>query len=216
MLFARFLEASDLLMHPEHGVSVGMDDLAELAEEEGDAGAYAAAARYAAHMLPGIFRPHDPLLRVTFAPEARQTLERLLDEIPKPAFVADDGLGWVYQFWQTARKKQVNDSGRKIGGADISPVTQLFTEHYMVQFMLHNTIGAWWTARHPDTPLPTDLSYLRTNGDGTPAAGSFPGWPAQVKDLKVMDPCCGSGHFLVAAFALLRRLRMLEEGPERG
>lgn len=212
MLFARFLEASDLLMHPEHGVAVTMDDLTELAEEEGDAGAYATAARYAAHMLPGIFRPTDPLLRVTFAPEARQTLERLLDEIPKPAYTADDALGWVYQFWQTEQKNRVNRSGRKIAGADISPVTQLFTEHYMVQFMLHNTIGAWWTARHPDQPLPTEKSYLRLNEDGTPAAGTFPGWPATVKELKVIDPSCGSGHFLVAAFALLRRLRVLEEG----
>ncbi|GGM57132.1 hypothetical protein GCM10008956_36010 [Deinococcus arenae] len=212
MLFARFLEASDLLMHPEHGVAVTMDDLTELAEEEGDAGAYAAAARYAAHMLPGIFRPTDPLLRITFAPEARQTLERLLDEIPKPAYTADDALGWVYQFWQTEQKNRVNKSGRKIAGADISPVTQLFTEHYMVQFMLHNTIGAWWTARHPDQPLPTEKSYLRLNDDGTPAAGTFPGWPATVKELKVIDPSCGSGHFLVAAFALLRRLRVLEEG----
>ncbi|MBX8463532.1 N-6 DNA methylase [Deinococcus sp. RIT780] len=212
MLFARFLEASDLLMHPELGVAVTMDDLTELAEEEGDAGAYATAARYAAHMLPGIFRPTDPLLRVTFAPEARQTLERLLDEIPKPAYTADDALGWVYQFWQTEQKNRVNKSGRKIAGADISPVTQLFTEHYMVQFMLHNTIGAWWTARHPDQPLPTEKSYLRLNDDGTPAAGTFPGWPATVKELKVIDPSCGSGHFLVAAFALLRRLRVLEEG----
>lgn len=212
MLFARFLEASGLLMHPEHGEPVNMGDLTELAQEEGDADAYAAAARYAAHMLPGIFRPHDPLLRVRLAREHRERLETLIDGIPKPAFTADDGLGWVYQFWQTARKKQVNDSGRKIGGADISPVTQLFTEHYMVQFMLHNTIGAWWTARHPDRPLPTEKSYLRLNEGGTPAAGTFPGWPATVKELKVLDPCCGSGHFLVAAFALLRRLRMIEEG----
>ncbi|WP_158680027.1 N-6 DNA methylase [Deinococcus sp. NW-56] len=212
MLFARFLEASDLLMHPEAGASVNMDDLAELAQEEGDADAYATAARYAAHMLPGIFRPHDPLLRVRFAPEHRHRLEALIEGIPKPAFTADDALGWVYQFWQTARKQQVNASGRKIGGADISPVTQLFTEHYMVQFMLHNTVGAWWTARHPEEALPTDKSYLRVNEDGSPAAGTFPGWPATVRELKVLDPCCGSGHFLVAAFALLKRLRMLEEG----
>lgn len=212
MLFARFLEANDLLMHPEHGASVTMSDLNELAAEEGHADAYAAAAHYAAQMLPGIFRPGDPLLQVKFAREHRQALEALIEGIPKPAFTADDGLGWVYQFWQTGRKKQVNESGRKIGGADISPVTQLFTEHYMVQFMLHNTVGAWWAARHPDQPLPTEKSYLRLNEDGTPAAGSFPGWPATVKELKVIDPCCGSGHFLVAAFALLRRLRMTEEG----
>ncbi|MDP9766503.1 Eco57I restriction-modification methylase domain-containing protein [Deinococcus enclensis] len=211
MLFARFLEVNGLLMHPE-GVSVSLADCAELAADEGEPDAYAVAAKYAALMLPGIFRPQDPLLQVRFAPEHRHALESLLESIPKPTYAADDGLGWVYQFWQARRKEQVNDSGGKISGADISPVTQLFTEHYMVQFMLHNTIGAWWTARHPDQHLPTEKSYLRTLEDGTPAAGTFDGWPATVKELKVIDPCCGSGHFLVAAFTLLRRLRMIEEG----
>ena len=42
--------------------------------------------------------------------------------------------------------------------------------------------------------------------------GTFDGWPKRAADLKVLDPCCGSGHFLVAAFELLVRLRMLEEG----
>ena len=40
---------------------------------------------------------------------------------------------------------------RKIGGSDIAPVTQLFTEHYIVRFLLENTLGAWWAARHPDS-----------------------------------------------------------------
>ncbi|MBB6099352.1 hypothetical protein HNR42_002793 [Deinobacterium chartae] len=210
MLFAKFLEANDLLMHPA-GVSVTLSDCAELAQEEGETDAYMVAAKYAALMLPGIFRPQAPLLQVRFAPEHRQKLEALLEAIPQPTFTSDDGLGWVYQFWQARRKEQVNRSGRKIEGADISPVTQLFTEHYMVQFMLHNTIGAWWTARHPDVPLPTEKSYLRLLEDGTPAAGAFDGWPKTVRELKVIDPCCGSGHFLVAAFALLKRLRMIEE-----
>ena len=48
--------------------------------------------------------------------------------------------------------------------------------------------------------------------DGTPAAGRFAGWPKRVADLRVLDPCCGSGHFLVTAFEMLRRMRMVEEG----
>ena len=40
-------------------------------------------------------------------------------------------------------------SERKIGGADLGPVTQLFTENYMVRFLLENSLGAWWAARHP-------------------------------------------------------------------
>lgn len=45
-----------------------------------------------------------------------------------------------------------------------------------------------------------------------PAAGTFPGWPERAAEVTVMDPCCGSGHFLVAAFEMLRRMRMEEDG----
>lgn len=53
---------------------------------------------------------------------------------------------------------------------------------------------------------------MRFRDDGTPAAGTFPGWPNKASALKVLDPCCGSGHFLVAAFDLLARIRMHDEG----
>jgi len=211
MLFARFLAENNLLMHPE-GVPVTLADCAELAGEEGDPDAWATASRYAAGMLPGIFRNEDPVLRVRLFPEGRGALERILEEIPPPAFTSDDGLGWVYQFWQTEAKKEVNASERKIGGADLPAVTQLFTEDYMVKFLLHNTLGAWWAARHPDSPINDTLEYLRRLDDGTPAAGTFPGWPDRVADLKVLDPCCGSGHFLTAAADLLARMRAEEEG----
>ena len=210
MLFARFLAENGLLMHPD-GVAVTLADCADLAAEEGDADAWACAARYASQMLPAIFRTDDPVLEVRFNALGRQTLEKLLSDLPAPVFTADDSIGWVYQFWQTKRKAEVNASGEKVGGADISPVTQLFTEHYMVEFLLHNSLGAWWVARHPDDPLNATLTYLRYNEDGTPAAGNFSGWPSRAADLKVLDPCCGSGHFDVAAFELLRQMRMREE-----
>ena len=56
------------------------------------------------------------------------------------------------------------------------------------------------------------FTYLRFKDDGTPAAGTFPGWPENAAKVTVMDPCCGSGHFLVAAFEMLRQMRMEEEG----
>ena len=59
-------------------------------------------------------------------------------------FLADDSLGWVYQFWQTKKKDEVNKCGDKIGGRTLPAVTQLFTEDYMVLFLLDNTLGAWW------------------------------------------------------------------------
>ncbi len=147
MLFARFLAENDLLIHPEEGVAVTLAECAELAPEEGEPDGWALAARYAARMLPGIFRTDDPALRLRFAPEDRAALERLLEALPPPVFTAEDSLGWVYQFWQAQRKKEVSASGRKIGGADLAAYTQLFTEPYMVAFLLHNTLGAWWVGK---------------------------------------------------------------------
>lgn len=211
MLFARFLAENHLLMHPS-GVPVSLAECVELAAEEGESDPWLLAARYASGMLPGIFRLDDPSVQVRFAPEGRIALERLVEELPAAVFTADDALGWVYQFWQTKKYEEVNASGRKIGAADVSPYTQRFTEDYMVRFLLENSLGAWWSARHPDSPLLKDYTYLRFREDGTPAAGTFPGWPERAAEATVMDPCCGSGHFLVAGFEMLRRMRMEEEG----
>lgn len=211
MLFARFLAENGLLMHPSD-TPVTIGECAEIAAEEGIPDGWVLAADYASRMLPGIFRSGDPVAAVRFAPEGRAALERLLANLPPSVFRADDALGWTYQFWQTKRKKEVNASGRKIGGEDLAAVTQIFTEDYMVRFLLENSLGAWWAARHPDSPLVKEWSYLRFKDDGTPAAGTFPGWPTVAAEVTVMDPCCGSGHFLVAAFEMLRRMRMEEEG----
>ena len=241
MLFARFLAENHLLMHPTLGVPVSLEECAELAVDEGATDAWDLAARYAGVMLPGIFSENDPASQVRFAPEGRQKLEALLAGLPPAVFTADDGLGWVYQFWQTEKKREVNASGRKIGGADLAPVTQLFTEDYMVRFLLENSLGAWWAARHPDSPLVREWKYLRWQEDEgrktqdagtatgnlteeqlpassiqlssrTPASGTFPGWPERAAAITCMDPCGGSGHFVVAEFDMLRRMRMEEEG----
>lgn len=210
MLFARFLAENNLLMHPT-GVAVTLEDCEELAAEEGDLDRWATAARYAGNMLPGIFSPDVPSIQVQFAPESRAALEAVLNAIPGPVFTSDDGLGWVYQFWQSKRKMEVSGSGSKIEKLDLAAYSQLFTEDYMVRFLLENSLGAWWAARHPDSPLVKEFTYLRFRDDGTPAAGTFPGWPKQTAEVTVMDPCCGSGHFLVVAFEMLRRMRIEEE-----
>jgi len=211
MLFARFLAENGLLMH-QSGAHVTLDEVAELAREEGEGDPWLLAARYAAAMLPGIFKPADPCVRLALAPEGRKALEDILTALSPGVFTADDALGWVYQFWQTKKKKEVNASERKIGGADLAPVTQLFTEHYMVRFLLENSLGAWWAARHPESPLLTEWAYLRFAENGEPAAGRFEGWPDSVAAVTMMDPCCGSGHFPVAAFDMLRKMREEEEG----
>jgi hypothetical protein len=213
LLFARFLAANGLLRHPEfRDTSLTLEDCADLADDLGEPDGWSVAARFASEILPGVFRLDDPAVQVRFAAEHRLELERILLSIPGEVFVTEDALGWVYQFWQTAEKKRVNESGVKIGGADLAPVTQLFTEHYMVRFLLENSLGAWWAARHPASSLVDSWVYLRRLGDGTPAAGTFEEWPKTSAEVTVMDPCCGSGHFLVAMFGMLWRMRAEEEG----
>ena len=210
MLFARFLAENELLIHPQMGVAVSLSECAELAPSEGAVDGWELAGRYASRMLPQIFRPDDALLAVRFALDDVKRLEDLLDSLPGELFRASDSLGWCYQFWQAKKKKEVNASEVKIGADELPAVTQLFTEPYMVQFLLHNTLGAWWVGA--GRTLPLEMPFLRFLDDGAPAAGKFEGWPRLARELKVLDPCCGSGHFLVAAFEILVAFRMAEEG----
>lgn len=217
MLFARFLAENGLLLW-EPGAAVSLDDCEALVQETDPAmnlGAktkWELAGKLAARMLPQVFKPQSPVFELTFAPEHQRELERLLAALPPEVFKASDSLGWVYQFWQAKRKEEVNASEVKIGADELPAVTQLFTEPYMVDFLLHNSLGAWWVTRHPGKTCPVPLTYLHTLEDGTPAAGRFEGWPDRLEDFKLLDPCCGSGHFLVAAFLMLVPMRMEAEG----
>ena len=210
MLFARFLADNNLLMYD--GVAVTIEECDELAPDEGAKSGWELAGRLAARMLPQVFKPGSPVFELTFAPEHQSELERLLKDLPDAVFKASDSLGWVYQFWQADNKERINKSEVKIGADELPAVTQLFTEPYMVAFLLHNSLGAWWATRHPGKPCPVNLDYFRTLEDGTPAAGKFEGWPDSLADFKLLDPCCGSGHFLVAAFLMLVPMRVAAEG----
>ena len=236
MLFARFLAESDLLIEPDSGVAITTEECTELAQETGE-DPHALAARFAQSALPQIFRTGDPVLDLALPPETRQALERLIDELPRAVFTADDSLGWVYQFWQSRKKDEINRSEVKIGADELPAVTQLFTESYMVRFLLDNALGAWWASRRlsevdlqeadteaglrrkasiPGVPLDF-LRFVRSEDAAgqarwRPAAGAFDGWPEHIGDLKILDPCCGSGHFLVAALSMLVPMRMALEG----
>ena len=235
MLFALFLAENNLLMYPDPNdpVAITLEECEDLAADEGAANGWELAARFAARMLPQIFRLDSPVFELVLPPEHQQKLERLLADLPLDVFTASDSLGWVYQFWQTKKKDQVNASEVKIGARELPAVTQLFTEPYMVSFLLDNSLGAWWAARRlteanlnnassedelrQKTSIPSmPLEYLRfvqqENGAWTPAAGTFDGWPEQLANLKTLDPCCGSGHFLVAAFLMLVPMRMEHDG----
>jgi hypothetical protein len=110
MLFARFLAENQLLMHPD-GVAVTLAECDELALSERAANGFVLAARYASRMLPQIFRTDDVLLEVEFPINDRLPLEQKLASLPTQVFTADDSLGWVYQFWQSKKKDEVNKRG---------------------------------------------------------------------------------------------------------
>lgn len=211
MLFAKFLEANHLLMHPD-GVAVTMEDCEELAKDEGYADKWDAAANYASRMVPAIFRVDDPLMKVGYASNDRIKLESIIEGLENAIFTADDALGWVYQFWQSEAKAAINASGDKIDGEKLPAVTQLFTEPYMVHFLIDNTLGAWWVSRNPGIKPPVKFEYLRFLEDGTPAAGKFEGWPNKTAEVTSLDPCMGSGHFVASLFPVFAALRMHEEG----
>lgn len=220
MLFARFLEQNHLLMYDEH-TALTLDECQELAADEGCADGWELAGKLAAKMLPQVFREGSPALAVTLAFNHVRELEKLIAGLDPDTFQAADSLGWVYQYWQAKQKKEVNDSGVKIGADELSPVTQLFTEPYMVQFLLDNSLGAWWVTHYPEQRHILPLTYLRTVGADSsatdvgvelPAAGTFDGWPQELADFRMLDPCCGSGHFLVATLLMLVPMRMAAEG----
>ena len=236
MLFARFLAENRLLMEPELGIAVALEECEELARDRGT-DKWALAARFAQRMLPQVFRPDHPVFEVRLAREHKLKLEGLVEALPVELFTATDSLGWVYQFWQSRKKAEINLSEAKIGADELPAVTQLFTEPYMVSFLLDNSLGAWWAGRRlgssdleaaeteaelrlkasiPGVPL----KYLRfarcedeaSKGGWRLAAGTFDDWPEHLAKLKVLDPCCGSGHFLVAVLLMLVPIRMTREG----
>ena len=232
MLFARFLAENNLLIFD--GVPVTIAECEELAADENVSSAWEYAGKLATTMLPQVFKANSVVFDIEFAPEHVQKLEEILSSLHRDVFLASDSLGWVYQFWQAENKDQINKSGNKIGADELPAVTQLFTEDYMVDFLLDNTLGAWHAGKvlvakpelaisaqseaelRESVSLPgCDWSYLRfiksDDGVWTPASGTYDGWPKTAKELTCLDPCMGSGHFIVSMFDRMVALRTAEE-----
>jgi type I restriction-modification system DNA methylase subunit len=233
MLFARFLAENECLIEPESGVAISLAECQELARQRNE-NWLTLASGFAQRMLPEIFRKDDLVLDLSLPPETRSELEDLLKDLPGETFLADDSLGWVYQYWQADKKDEVNRAETKIGADELPAVTQQFTDDYMVLFLIHNTLGAWWAGRvlagrrdlvksaksEDELRRACEIggetwTYLRfvrdPSGSWRPAAGIFPGWPKAARDITVLDPCMGSGHFLVFALPIMVAFRMSEE-----
>ncbi|NLV87626.1 MAG: hypothetical protein GX025_10510 [Clostridiales bacterium] len=229
MLFARYLEQNHLLMYDQY-TALTLEECNELAQEPDVARdeqerrcttGWELAGVLASKMLPQIFRVDSPVFELSFAPEHQQALTNLVMGLNTDTFHTSDSLGWVYQFWQSDNKERINKSEVKIGARELPAVTQLFTEPYMVSFLLDNALGAWWAnqrltesdwlnakneqelrdkASIPGVPL----EYLRFvqeedaqgNKRWAPAAGTFNEWPKTLSELKTLDPSCGTPYIL--------------------
>lgn len=205
--------------------------------------------------LPGLFGPVGvtPLVPVPIA-ALRQVVAALDDPVLAAAWDDDTTFGWVYQYWNDPKREALDEkikNGGKIEPHEIASKTQMFTERYMVEWLLQNSLGPTWLAmcrKHGWTPdaeriLP-GLEARRAEWRAKREAGEVEldalmpiaegledRWkyyvpqdvpeeavavaPATLRELKLLDPACGSGHFLVIACDLLFALYQ-EEARHRG
>ena len=132
--------------------------------------------------LPTVFDPQAPAIALRPSVSALKRCVGLLSgavslngqgQATDELFVAGDVPGWAYQFWNAEEKDRVfekvrTEKGAKIEGADLIPATQLYTEPYMVKFLVQNSLGALWAGMYPETKLPDGWEFYVRDADRTP------------------------------------------------
>ena len=111
-------------------------------------------------------------------------------------------IGWLYQFYISERKDEVFagfKKNQKAGPAEIPAATQLFTPHWIVRYLVENSLGRLWLLNHPASDLAAQMEYYIAPVDVETDFLKV----TSPEELKVMDPACGSGHMLTYAFDLL-------------
>ncbi|MCK9247209.1 MAG: BREX-1 system adenine-specific DNA-methyltransferase PglX, partial [Anaerolineaceae bacterium] len=121
-------------------------------------------------------------------------------------------IGWLYQFYISEKKDEVFDGlkkNKKITPENIPAATQLFTPHWIVRYLVENSLGRLWLLNRPDSKLVEQMDYyIRPEQPETDFLKvSTP------EEIKICDPACGSGHMLTYAFDLLYSIYE-EEGYE--
>ena len=169
-------------------------------------------AQHARH-LPLLFDPKAPAVALRPSVAALKKCIALLSgteslngngPVTDAVFAAPDALGWAYQYWNTEEKDrvfaEVKAKKAKIAGADIIPATCIYTESYMVKFLVQNSLGATWMGMYPDSDLSEGWEYYVKDADRAPVRRK------NVENITFLDPACGSGHFLIEAFDLFYRM----------
>ncbi|HAG22633.1 MAG TPA: BREX-1 system adenine-specific DNA-methyltransferase PglX, partial [Synergistaceae bacterium] len=119
-------------------------------------------------------------------------------------------IGWMYQFYVSEKHDAVIKAKKKIAPEDIPAATELFTPHWIVRYILENTLGRLWMLNRPESRLKEVMEYYIEPEEKESDFLKVP----NPEEITICDPACGSGHMLTYAFDLLVRIYE-EEGYDR-
>lgn len=111
-------------------------------------------------------------------------------------------IGWLYQFYISEKKDDVFAAlkkGKKITPKNIPAATQLFTPHWIVRYLVENSLGRLWMLNHPNSRLVEQMDYYIKPEEPESDFLKI----SSPEEIKICDPACGSGHMLTYAFDLL-------------
>ncbi len=133
----------------------------------------------------------------------RQAFTALLELLNDPELAAvwqeDETIGWVYQYFngEDERRQMRAESQAPRNSRELAVRNQFFTPRYVVQFLTDNSLGQLWVEMRQGATRLAELDYLVKDSERLPRPAKDP------RDLRVLDPACGSGHFLLYCFDLL-------------
>lgn len=113
-------------------------------------------------------------------------------------------IGWIYQFYNAEKKDEVFAAlkkNRKVTPQNIPAATQLFTPHWIVKYLVENSLGRLWLRNRPNSKLKETMRYFIEQEESEDFIRIDS--PEQIR---LIDPCCGSGHMLTYAFDLLAQI----------
>ena len=128
-------------------------------------------------------------------------IRNLVGEIDESDWQEVEIIGWLYQFYISERKDEVMARKSAVPTEDIPAVTQLFTPHWIVRYLVENSLGRLWLLNRPSSRLREHMPYYIEGETETDFLKI-----TKPEDIRLLDPACGSGHMLTYGFDLLFRI----------
>lgn len=144
---------------------------------------------------------------------ADSLINKLGKEVDDENFEHVEVIGWLYQYYISERKDEVFaglKKNKKITKENIPAATQLFTPHWIVRYMVENSLGHMWLESYPASELKADMKYYvepaKQESEVQEKLEELRNHNLSPEEITIMDPACGSGHILVYAFDLLYKI----------